>query len=112
MAKFYGKIGFSNTTESTTSPGVWKDQIIEKEYYGDITKDFRNWQSNDKINSDISISNVISIIADDYAYSNLYAMKYVEWLGATWKIESVEIQSPRLILSLGGVYNGPKSGTS
>lgn len=103
MAKFYGNIGFFDTKE--TKPGVWEETIIEKPYYGDITSNRSRYQNTSQVNQDIVLSNTISIIADPYAKENFQHMRYVTYLGAKWKIESIEVQYPRVILSLGGVYN-------
>lgn len=104
MAKFYGKIGFIETQE--TSPGVWTETVIERNYYGDLLRNTRRWDSSEYLNDDLSISNQISIVADPYAYENFHSMKYVEFMNAKWKIGSVDVQFPRLILDIGGVYNG------
>ena len=103
MAKFYGKIGYANTVE--TKPGIWKEQIIEKEYYGDILRNIRRLDSAQQVNDNINVSNNISIIADPYAYDNFYSIRYVEFMGSKWKVTSVEVQYPRLLLTIGGLYN-------
>jgi hypothetical protein len=102
--KWFGVIGFTETTE--TKPGVWKDQITKREYFGDMTRNTRRLQSADKVNDDIDISNEISIVSDPYANENFHSMKYAEFMGTKWKITSVEVQYPRLILTFGGEYNG------
>lgn len=104
MAKWFGKIGYVETTE--TSPGVWTEKITEYNYYGDLVRNSRRIQSADKINDDINISNELSIISDPYAINNFHAMRYAEFMGSKWKIANVEVSYPRLILTLGGVYNG------
>lgn len=105
MGKFYGAIGFVETTEST--PGVWTEGVTERNYYGDVTKISSRWQqAGDKVNDDLEINNQISIVADPYAYSNFHAIRYLTWMGVSWKIKKVEVARPRLILTLGGVYNG------
>lgn len=104
MAKWYGKIGFAETVQ--TKPGVWKEQITEKEYFGDLTRNTRRLQSSSQINDDINIANEISIVSDPFANQNFHSMRYIEFMGAKWKISSVEVQYPRLILTVGGVYNG------
>lgn len=104
MAKFYGKIGYAITTE--TAPGVWRPSIVEREYYGDVTRNLRRLESAQQVNDNINISNTISIVADPFAYENFYTMRYVEYMGAKWKVSSVEVQRPRLLLTLGGVWNG------
>ena len=103
MAKFYGKVGYADTSE--TAPGVWTEVITEREYYGDVLRISRRLQSTDQLNDDIIIDNEFSIVADPFAYQNFHSMRYIEWMGAKWKITKVNVQSPRLILSVGGVYN-------
>ena len=104
MAKFYGKIGYAETLE--TSPGVWQEQITERNYFGDLNRNTRTAQSSNQLNDNINISNEISILADPFANQNFHLMRYVEYMGTKWKITNVEVQYPRLILTVGGVYNG------
>ena len=104
MAKFYGKIGYANTVE--TKPGVYEEQIVERSYYGDLIRNTRRLQSADQVNDNINISNEISIVADPYATNNFHTMRYVVFMGTKWKISNVEVSYPRLIFTLGGVYNG------
>lgn len=110
MAKFYGAVGYAETVE--TAPGVWTEKITERKYYGDITRNTRRLDGSEYLNDNISIQNQISIIADAYAYEHFFAMRYVRWMGACWKVSTVEVQRPRLILTLGGVYNGEEDGSS
>lgn len=113
MAKFYGPIGYAVPIE--TRPGVWKDEIEERNYSGDVIRDTSLWNtSQNSTNDDLNISKQISIVADLFANNNCHFMKYVRFMGANWKITSVEPRYPRLILTIGGVYNGPtkKSGTA
>ena len=105
VGKFYGPIGYGVTTE--TSPGVWEDSIIERSYYGDVERLMTRQTGSDKANKDISVGNTVSIVADAYAVENFSAIRYVEWSGVRWTVDSVTVQSPRLLLSLGEVYNGP-----
>ena len=104
MAKFYGPIGYAVTEE--TAPGVWQDKITERMYYGELVRNIRKLQSADQLNDNINVSNEISILADPFASENFHLMKYVGFMGAKWKITSVEIQYPRLILTVVCVYNG------
>jgi hypothetical protein len=112
MAKFFGKIGYGYSAERQN--GVWKDTIVEKQYYGDVVKNSRRLVTGGEVNSDLALDNSISIIADTYGLDNIFAIRYVEWAGALWTVSNVEVQSPRLILRLGGVYHGPRptAGTS
>lgn len=106
MAKFHGAIGYGHNTEK--SPGVWVDTITEKQYYGDVIRNTRQLLNGEKVNNDLSVGNSISVVADAYANQNFFAIRYVEWAGALWTVDNVDVQSPRLILRLGGVYNGPR----
>lgn len=111
MARWYGTIGFELTTDGTDPEehGVSKQVVIERRYYGDLTKDLRKFSNGYSIVDNLDVSNSLSIVADAFAYEHFHTMKYVELYGARWKISSVEIQRPRLILSIGGVYNGPEA---
>lgn len=103
MAKFCGIIGFAETAE--TVPGVWKEVITERRYKGDVIRNVRKLENSGDVNDDVNISNEISIIADAYANNNLFSIRYVEFMGAKWRITSVDVKPPRLVLTLGGVYN-------
>lgn len=103
MAKWYGAIGYAETVE--TKPGVWKEQITERMYSGDLLRNTSRFQNTDKLNDDINVLNEISIIADPYANQNFHLMRYAEFMGTKWKISNVEVQYPRLRLTIGGVYN-------
>ena len=107
MGKWYGVIGFAETTE--TVPGVWTEQIIDRNYYGDLIRNTRRLQSADKVNDDINISNELSIVSDPYAINNFHSMRYAEFMSAKWKITNIEVRHPRLILTLGGLYNGEQA---
>jgi hypothetical protein len=104
MAKFYGVIGFVETEESVL--GVWTEKVTEKEYFGDIIQNTKRWQQGGNLNDDIVVNNKISILADTYAFQLLEHIRYVRWMGVNWKVSNIDINSPRLILTLGGVYNG------
>lgn len=107
MAKFYGKIGYGVATE--TAPGVWSDVIVERSYFGDVIRNTRKLSPGENLNDDLSVGNSISIVADAYANDHFFAIRYVEWAGALWTVPDVTVESPRLILRLGEVYNGPKA---
>ena len=103
MAKFYGEIGYAITQE--TKPGVWEEILVKKHVCGEQLNTRSKWQTSNYLNDNIDISNQLSIVADPFAYQNFYNIRYVEYQGCKWKVTSVEIQRPRLILSIGGVYN-------
>lgn len=104
MARFFGRVGYGVTEE--TAPGVWTDTIVEHSYFGDVVRNSRELRAGENLNFDLSVQNSISIVADAYANDHFFAIRYVEWAGVLWTVSSVEVQSPRLILRLGEVYNG------
>lgn len=108
MTRFYGIVGYGDTVESLDSPGVWDDVITEKQYYGDVIKNTKNVDNGDKVNDNVSVGNAISILADQYAINHFFKIKFVVWENACWEVSSVEVRSPRLILSLSKLYNGPR----
>lgn len=105
MAKFYGEIGYGESVDAGN--GVWKDQIVEYLARGDVIRNTRRLSEGQSVNDDISVNNSISIVMDAYAREHFFAIRYVRWMGSLWKVTDVEVQAPRLILRLGGVYNGP-----
>ena len=109
MNRFYGAIGYGVSYEKT--PGVYDDEIVERSYYGDVLQNNRKISQGESINDNIDVNNRISIVADAFAMNHFHSIKYVKWMGAAWKVPSVEVQRPRLILTIGGVYNGETIGT-
>jgi hypothetical protein len=105
MTRFFGRIGYGESIE--TAPGVFQDNIVEYSYYGDVVRNTRNLRQGENLNPDLSVQNSISVVADAYANEHFFAIRYVEWAGVLWTVDSVEVQSPRLLLRLGEVYNGP-----
>lgn len=103
MAKFYGVIGYAKTEE--TKPGVWTETITERQHSGEIVRNTRKLQSSTQLNDNVNVANDVSIVSDPFADENFHAMRYVEFMGTKWKITNVEVQYPRLILTIGGVYN-------
>ena len=103
MAKYYVNIGYVILQQ--TNIDVWKEKQIEREAYGDVLSNFRKLQSGDRVNDDVNIANKISIIADAFANENFHAIRYAEYMGVKWKVSDVEVLHPRLILTLGGIYN-------
>ena len=104
MARFYGVVGY--VIEKETALDVTDEKPVERYYKGDLVKNNRKLDQGVGKNDDVTISNQISIVADPYALSHIFAMRYVRWMGTNWKVSNVEVQHPRLILTLGGVYNG------
>jgi hypothetical protein len=107
MTRFHGKVGYGDTVE--TEAGVWTPIIIERSYFGDVIRNARQLQSGENLNDNLAVSNSISIVADAYAKDNFFKILYIEWAGTLWKVSDVEVQSPRLVLRLGGVYHGEQA---
>lgn len=107
MAKFYGMVGYAVDTE--VKPDVWKPVISERPYSGDVLQNSRRLENGESTNDNIAVNNKISIVADPFAYQHFFAIRYVTWMGARWKVTHVDVKSPRLILTIGGVYNGKKT---
>lgn len=105
MAKYYGIIGFVKTYEDSENPGVWLTEKHEDYYRGDVKRYAKRISaSGEKANSDVIVTNSISIIADPYAIENFQYIKYAEWMGTFWGVTSVDVNYPRFELGLGGVY--------
>ena len=104
MAKFYGAVGYA--VDEEVKPGVYDNNTIRKLYQGELTRNSSKFQTSDKLVKDVNVSNEISIIADPYAIENFHAIRYIEFMGTKWDVTSVEVKYPRLILTVGGVYNG------
>ncbi len=107
MAKFYGAIGYGENV--MIAPGVYADQITERNYYGDILRNTRQLRDGEFLNDDLTVNNSISIVADAYANEHFFAIRFIAWAGTLWTVSDVDVQSPRLVLRLGGVYNGPRA---
>lgn len=108
--KYHGKVGFVSFDEVT--PGAEVEKPIEREYFGDVIRNTKRWESAQQVNPNLKVNNQISIVADPFARENLFAIRYVSWIGALWEVTSVDVQYPRFILSIGGVYNGPTPGSA
>lgn len=104
MAKYFGSVGYAETVE--TGPGIFKEQIVPRDYYGDIIRNNRRLESSDQVNDDINVTNQISIVSDPYAIKNFWKIRYATFMGQKWKVKDVNVEFPRLILTLGGLYNG------
>lgn len=105
MTKFFGVVGYGIATEK--SPGIWEDVMTELSAYGDVKRNARTLVQGPSVNDDLTVNNSISIVMDAYSSEHFHAIRYVSWEGALWRVTEVTVQRPRLLLRLGGVYNGP-----
>jgi hypothetical protein len=107
--KFHGAVGYA--TDEETSPGVWQEIITERSYFGDVNRAARRLETPLlTLNQNVALENSISIVADAFALNNFETMRYVTWNGKRWIITSVEIERPRLVLTIGGLWNGDTPG--
>ena len=104
MTKCSGVIGYILSVE--TQPGIWTGVPTEKNYYGDVVRDNRKIVDNNQINDSLNINNNISILSNKFMLENLAFMKFITFMSSKWKINSVDIIPPRIIITIGGLYNG------
>lgn len=102
MSKFFGTIGFVQTKE--TEPGVWAQSVEERLFSGDITQTTASWNDAQRINGDLEINHTLSVICDNYLTQNMFALRYVNYVGRRWAVRKVEVRPPRMILVLGKEY--------
>ena len=105
MTKFYGKVGYIEMAE--TKPGVWRPVETLQEYYGEWTRYTSKFQvSSAGTNDNVNVANELSIVADPYAIQHFSNIRFVEFMGAKWTVTAVEPKHPRIILTIGGLWNG------
>ena len=112
MAKWFGKVGYISTEEVETAPGVWEAIPTEREYYGDFIRNHKRFEQAQQVNDNLVLQNEISVVADPYAVQHFHEIRYVTIGNTAWRVTAVDVQYPRLSLSVGGVYNGPQAKTA
>lgn len=103
---FHDKVGFL-LYDDNVQTGISKKVPVEKPYYGTVLEHSRRWSPNDHPNDDLTLANQIKITANGYAFKHIRYIAYVHYMGGYWKVDSIRVQSPNIILSIGGVWNGP-----
>lgn len=98
--------------QEETEPGIFEERAEARRYYGDVIRNTRRYENGQWLHDNLNVTNQISILADAYAQNNFFAMRYISWMGSLWEISSIDVQRPRLILTIGGVYNGPRAKAS
>lgn len=104
MARFYGKVGY--VVDKVTGVDIVEQKPYEKYYKGELVKNRDKPVNGMSTADDVTLSNQISIVADPYALSHFFAIRYVKWMGSPWTVTEVEVAYPRLILTMGGMYHG------
>lgn len=112
MGRFYGEIGYGESIETPAHSGIYIDVITEFAYFGDVIRNTRRLENNGNLNDNVVVGNSISIVADQYSIEHFFNIRYIRWMGTLWTVTDVEVRSPRLILSLGNVYNGPTTSSN
>lgn len=104
MTKYAGLVGY--VVQEQTAPSVWTPVETPKRMKGDIIRQSASTQNDDKVNSDITLNHRVSLIGDAYAFSSYFNIRWIEIDGHKWEVTNVEVQRPRIIVSLGGPWNG------
>jgi len=104
LAKFKGRVGYAETVD--TGNGIWEHTIVERIYSGDITRNTRRYEETDKVNDNYILNNEISLVADPYAFANFHKLRWIELFGEKWRINTAEVNRPRIKITVGGVWNG------
>lgn len=106
MARFHDKVGFLIPVDNQET-GISEPQPVERRYYGKIIEHTRKWETADHLLDNLNVTNQISITANDYAFKHASAIAYVRYMNGWWKVVSIRVKAPEIILTLGGVWNGP-----
>ena len=101
--KYYGALGFIEQVES--SPGVWEERVVERNYYGDLTRNIGHTQPAEQVNDNLKLNNQLSVVLDPYALQNFVNLRYITFMNSKWEASAVDVQYPRLIISFGGLYH-------
>ena len=105
MARYHGKVGFLYTDDNQIT-GIATEKVVEKSFYGTVHEHVRRWEDSGSLNDDLSLGNQIGIVATDYAFKHASAIAYAEFMGQKWKVTSVRLKPPQIIMTLGGIWNG------
>ena len=105
MARYHGKVGFLIPTDNQET-GIAEPEAVEKPFFGKIIEHTRRWETTDHLNDDLALNNQISITANDFAFEHASSIAYAEFMGDFWKVSSIRVKRPEIILTLGGVWNG------
>lgn len=102
MSRFSGKLGFVMTRE--TEEGVWFEDVVEIPVKGTIRSLWVRNDNNASVNTDLRLTNEISVLMDTKIKTHLETLKYVVWKGSKWEVQSIGVNYPRLTINLGGLY--------
>lgn len=102
MSRFSGKLGFVITHE--TEEGVWLENVVELQVKGTIRSLYVRNDNSASANTNLRLTNEISILMDTKIETYLETLKYVVWKGSKWEVQSIGVNYPRMTINLGGLY--------
>lgn len=102
MSRFSGKLGFVMTHE--TEEGVWLENIFELPVKGTIRNLYVRNDNASSVNTNLRLTNEISILLDSKIQTYLETLRYVVYKGSKWEVQSIGVNYPRLTINLGGLY--------
>ena len=102
MPRFSGKLGFVMTRE--TEEGVWLEEKIEIPIKGTIRSLYVRNDNNSSVNTNLRLTNEVSVLLNSKIATYLETLKYVVWKGSKWEVQSIGVNYPRLTINLGGLY--------
>lgn len=100
--KFSGKVGIAKVHE--TRPGIFREEIVSRGCRGDLIRLTRRMNETHAAPG-LTFGNTFSFIADLFTNENLMNIRYIEWRGVKWSAVNVEVQPPRLLITVGGPYH-------
>lgn len=102
MSRFSGKLGFVITRE--TEEGVWLEDFVELPVKGTIRNLYVRNDNSSSANTNLRLTNEISVLMNSNIETYLETLKYVVWKGSKWEVQSIGANYPRLTINLGGPY--------
>ena len=102
MSRFSGKLGFVKTRE--TEEGVWLEDFVELSVKGTIRSLYVRNDNSSSANTNLRLTNEISVLMDSKIQTYIQTLKYVVWKGSKWEVQSIGVSYPRLTINLGGLY--------
>lgn len=97
-------LGFSEKNKEVR-PGVWKMQPEEVTHRAKLLTYNKDYDSGEEVNDDLKLRNRYEIVMKDKKL-DYQDMRYVIVKGTKWKVSALEFLEVRIIITLGGVYNG------
>ena len=87
-----------------TAEGVWLEEFVEIPTKGTIRNLYVRNDNGSSVNTNLRLTNEISILMDSKIQTYIQTLKYVVWKGSKWEVQSIGVNYPRLTINLGGLY--------